>query len=165
MSLTETCLQALLLPRPVKFFSRVGSTQNIAQTWLEKGATSGSVVICDEQLAGRGRQGRVWYTPPGVAIALSVILHPPIESLSQVTMLGALAIAELLENQGAPCVTIKWPNDVRLKGKKISGVLPEAIWEGNVLKGVVLGLGINVRNNFADTDLETSAFAMSHWTE
>ena len=160
MELTAKALQQRLAPRPVKFFAQVGSTQDIALAWLQENAESGAVVIADEQFAGRGREGRTWNTPPGVALALSVILYPTIESLPQVTMLGAVAIAELLEGIGASDVSIKWPNDVRLNGRKVSGVLPETVWQGNRLLGVALGMGVNVRNDFIGTLLEETAISV-----
>jgi BirA family transcriptional regulator, biotin operon repressor / biotin---[acetyl-CoA-carboxylase] ligase len=115
---------------------------------------------------GRGRLGRRWHTPPRTALIVSVILRPKPEYLSQITMLGALAICDMLERLSLPSypatvntwdVGIKWPNDVHLNGKKVSGVLSEAVWEGQELQGVVLGMGVNVRIDFSDTELADSA--------
>jgi BirA family biotin operon repressor/biotin-[acetyl-CoA-carboxylase] ligase len=75
-------------------------------------------------------------------------------------MLGALAICELVEYHGAKDVGIKWPNDVQLNGRKVSGVLPEVIWNGNDVKGAVLGMGINVRIDFVDTELADKAISI-----
>ncbi|NJL56114.1 biotin--[acetyl-CoA-carboxylase] ligase [bacterium] len=155
--LTQAVLDERLHPRPVRFFQQVASTQDIAHQWLYEGAPTGAVVIADEQVAGRGRRGRGWVTPPGTAIALSVILHPEKRSAHQVTMLGALSIAEMLDSLGLGDVSIKWPNDVLLTGRKVCGVLPEAVWEGDLLRGVVLGIGINVRVDFSGSPLAASA--------
>lgn len=154
MELSQERLEMLLAPRPVRFYPQVRSTQDAALGWLRDGAEAGSVVVADEQIAGRGRQSRTWHTPPGVALAVSVILHPAVDVLPQVTMLGGFAVAEVIDSLGASGVTIKWPNDVRLKGYKISGVLPEAVWDGDRLLGVVLGMGVNVRVDFSGTALE-----------
>ena len=153
MPLTETAVLDALAPRPVRFFSQIGSTNDVAMEWLSNGASNGSVVIADEQIRGRGRLGRTWQTPPGTALILSVILHPDAAHLPQLTMLGALAICDLLDHLGLKHVSIKWPNDVQVNGKKISGVLPEVSWEGSRLVGVVLGMGINVRIDFSATEL------------
>jgi len=153
MTLTVEKLHYYLAPRPIRFYERVDSTQDIALDWLKQGAPEGAVVICDEQLKGRGRKGRTWHTPPGVALALSVILRPVPDDLSRVTLIGALSIAEMIEETGVEDVTIKWPNDVRINGKKVSGVLPEAVWDGDRLMGVALGMGVNVRVDFSGTDL------------
>lgn len=160
MDLTRERISRRLGSRPFQFYESVDSTQDIGANWLKQGAQPGSVVIADEQRKGRGRLGRTWHTPPGVAIALSVILKPDVRALPQVMMLGALVISETLETVGAEDVRIKWPNDVLLKGKKVSGVLPEAQWQGNQFLGVVLGMGINVRVDFRGTDVEQTAISI-----
>lgn len=160
MTLTQESLDNTLGSRPHQFYEQVGSTQDIAFDWLKNGAVAGAVVIADEQIGGRGRQGRGWHNPPGQAIALSIILKPHRSQLSQITMLGALAISDVLTDLGAGDVGIKWPNDVLLNGKKVCGVLPEAYWEGDSLRGVVLGMGINVRVDFAGTELAERAISI-----
>ncbi|PJF23359.1 MAG: biotin--[acetyl-CoA-carboxylase] ligase [Phototrophicales bacterium] len=158
--MTEQQLQQALQDRPFRYYPQVDSTQDIALAWLRDGAEAGAAVICDEQLKGRGRQGRVWHTPPGVALALSVILKPIPSGMKHITMLGALAIADMLDSLGMQDVTIKWPNDVRLQGRKVCGVLPEAAWDGDRLLGVALGMGVNVRVDFTGTDLEYTAISI-----
>ena len=160
MTLTQDRLQARLTDRAFRFYPSVDSTQNIALEWLNSDAESGSVVVTDEQRRGRGRQGNTWYTPPGVAIAMSVILRPTIRTLPQITMLGALAIYDMLAQIGASNIAIKWPNDVRLNGRKVSGVLPEVSWQGDRLQGVALGMGVNVRVDFNGTELAEKAISI-----
>lgn len=146
------------LRQPFRYYDSVDSTNDLAKHWLRAGAAAGSVVIADEQRKGRGRMGRTWHTPPGVALALSVIMKPTPGHAHQISLLGALAVAELCETLGIAHVGIKWPNDVQIQGKKVSGVLPEAVWENDALLGVVLGIGVNVRVDF---DAELSAVATS----
>jgi BirA family biotin operon repressor/biotin-[acetyl-CoA-carboxylase] ligase len=152
------------LKRPVRYFPQVDSTQDIALAWIDEGADAGSVVICDEQLRGRGRlKGRTWHTPAGVSLAVSVILMPKPEVLPHVTMLGAVAIAQMIESyfpDSPEDVRIKWPNDVKLRGRKISGVLAEANWHGSRLTGVVLGMGVNVRADFTHTEFAHTAISL-----
>ncbi|MDX1994433.1 MAG: biotin--[acetyl-CoA-carboxylase] ligase [bacterium] len=160
MSLSQEKLDQLLDARPFRFYESIGSTQDVALEWLREGAPAGAAVIADEQVNGRGRRGHGWYTPLGVALAVSVILRPNSESLHQVTMLGALAIMDVLKSLGAQDIGIKWPNDVQLQEKKVCGILPEAVWEGERLLGVALGMGVNVRVDFDGTDLESSAISI-----
>jgi BirA family biotin operon repressor/biotin-[acetyl-CoA-carboxylase] ligase len=131
----------------IRYFDRVGSTNDEARAWLAADPPHLSVVIAEEQTAGRGRVGRRWLTPRGAALAVSVILRPePVvpEAVALLNGLGALAISEaLMRWELEPA--IKWPNDVLLNGRKVAGVLPEAQWQGGTLRGVVLGMGINVR--------------------
>lgn len=157
MIISEELLQQKL-NNPFRYFASVDSTNDIAQDWLRNGAKQGSVVIADEQRKGRGRRGRTWYTPPNVALAVSVILNASPENASQSSMVGALAVYDLCEQVGLSHIGIKWPNDVQVRGKKISGVLPEAVWEGDKLLGVVLGIGVNIRNQFEGelVDIATS---------
>lgn len=138
------------LKRPFQYHDSVGSTNDLARDWLQAGAPVGAVVIADEQRTGRGRMGRQWQTPPGQAIAMSVVLKPPAEFASRVSLMAALCIAEVCEALNITDVGIKWPNDVQIQGRKLSGVLPEAVWQDDKLLGVVLGMGINVRVDFDD---------------
>lgn len=157
MSLSSQALEHLLPNRETRFYASVDSTQDLALAWLREGAEAGSVIVADEQRKGRGRHGRTWHTPPGVAIAMSILLRPMAKALPQITMLGALSIYDMLVTLGADDVAIKWPNDVRLGGRKVSGVLPEASWSGDRLEGVALGMGINIRVDFAGTELAQTA--------
>jgi BirA family biotin operon repressor/biotin-[acetyl-CoA-carboxylase] ligase len=116
--------------------------------------------VADEQTAGRGRLDRRWYTPPGSALAFSLILRPEglppalLESpapgsgaaLMRLTALGALAVCETL-NQALPPMLpaqIKWPNDVIATRRKLAGVLAVLQWSGDRLDAAVLGIGVNV---------------------
>ena len=159
MSLSEESLR-LRLSRPFRYFDSLSSTNDAAKTWLMAGAPELASVIADEQRQGRGRKGRLWHTPPGRALALTVILRPPARHLPRVNMIGALSVYDLAQAVGCGDMGIKWPNDVQARGKKLSGVLPEAIWEGGELLGVALGIGVNVRMDFAGTELENRAISL-----
>lgn len=148
------------LQRPFRYFESVGSTNDLAKAWLQDGGQEGAVIIADEQTLGRGRMGRVWHTPPGVALALSIILRPPTRAVSRLNMLGALAVYDLAEAVGCDRVGIKWPNDVQVNGKKVAGILPEAVWQGATVSGVILGIGINVRFQFDHTEYRESAISL-----
>jgi len=175
MALTAERVQSRLASRAVRFYARADSTNDLALDWLRAGAAAGSVVVADEQVKGRGRLGRTWYTPPGTALIVSVVLRPTAEALGRVTMLGAVAIAEVVEQLPHPLapspsngegeqdrftVGIKWPNDVQVNGQKVSGVLSEAVWEGDRLRGAVLGMGVNVQIDFSGTELAHTAISL-----
>ena len=116
------------------------STQLEARHRIAAGTGDGLAVLADEQAAGRGRFGRAWHSPPG-NLYLSLVLRPP-QPLSfwpQYTMLAALAVASALEAVPAVPVTLKWPNDVLLAGRKVAGILAEV--SGPYL---ILGIGVNV---------------------
>ncbi|MCS6835191.1 MAG: biotin--[acetyl-CoA-carboxylase] ligase [Anaerolineae bacterium] len=154
-------LRALLGQRPLRYAEQMSSTNDEAIAWALDGAPAGALVVADEQVTGRGRLGRTWYTPPGVALALSLILPPVPDRLLLPTLAGALAVARLAEAWGAQGVGIKWPNDVQVNGRKLCGILPEAAWSGGHLRAVVLGMGVNVRLSLAEMgDLAQTATNM-----
>ena len=130
----------------VRYFDSIGSTNDEALAWASQGARDLSIVIADEQSAGRGRLKRKWFTPKGTALAFSLILRPSAAERSHPTRivgLGALALASACLKLGLHA-QIKWPNDVLLHRKKAAGILVESVWTGNALDALVLGLGVNV---------------------
>lgn len=130
----------------IKYFESIGSTNDEALAWAANDAPDLSLVIADEQTAGRGRQERKWFTPKGTALAFSLILRPIPEEkphLSRTVGLAALAVAESLRARGLDA-KIKWPNDVLIAGRKICGILVESVWSGEDVDCVVIGIGVNV---------------------
>jgi len=128
------------------YYPSVGSTNDRAKELAEAGCPHGTVVIADEQTAGRGRAGRGWFTPAGAALAFSVVLRPPeapADDLAGWTAVGALSVRDGLAALGAEA-EIKWPNDVLLARRKSAGVLAEAAWQDDAHSHVVIGIGVNV---------------------
>ena len=159
MTLSRDAL-ATTLPTPFRYYDRIGSTNDAARDWLREGAPVGAVVIADQQIAGRGRHRRRWQTPPGACLAMTVILRPPRLWLPRVIMLAAVSVCEQAEGLGCEGTGIKWPNDIQIAGRKVCGILPEAVWDGDSLRGVVLGMGVNVRVDFRGTELEGAATSL-----
>jgi BirA family biotin operon repressor/biotin-[acetyl-CoA-carboxylase] ligase len=130
----------------VRYYDIIGSTNNEALAWGTQGAKDLSLVIADEQTAGRGRLDRKWFTPKGTALALSLLLRPtPQEKahLTRVVGLAALAITDALRMRGL-ISQIKWPNDVLLNGRKVAGILVESVWLGDEVDCLVIGIGMNI---------------------
>ncbi len=143
----------------LRYYEQVGSTNDIALQWsAQKDFRDYSLVIANEQINGRGRDGRKWQTPPDSALAFSLILRPnnvEKKNLILFTALGALALVTALKKQYAREAEIKWPNDVLLDGKKVAGILVEANWLGNQPQAVVLGMGVNITSNAVPPAVET----------
>ena len=121
------------------------STNTRAQAWAAEGAPNGSVVLAEYQTNGRGQPGRRWQSAAGQNLLFSVILRPTHgpSSFGLVTLAGSLAVAETLAPIVAPLsVTIKWPNDVMIEGRKCCGILSESVIGPEQL--VVVGFGLNV---------------------
>jgi BirA family biotin operon repressor/biotin-[acetyl-CoA-carboxylase] ligase len=135
----------------MRYFDQVDSTNDEAERWIRAGAPDLALVVANEQTNGRGRLGRRWFTPPDSALAFSVVLRwfgqslPDVhKQISRLTALGALAVGDALQEMYLLGSEIKWPNDVLVGGRKISGVLSEAQWDGDQLTAAVLGIGINI---------------------
>lgn len=130
----------------VRYFDSIGSTNNEALAWATSGAKDLSLVIADEQTAGRGRFDRKWYTLKGTALAFSLILRPTPQErpyLTRTVGLAALGVADALQTRGL-VAQIKWPNDILLNGCKVAGILVESVWSGDEADCLVIGVGVNV---------------------
>jgi BirA family biotin operon repressor/biotin-[acetyl-CoA-carboxylase] ligase len=125
------------------------STNDIAKLEAKKGAREGTVVVAEEQTAGRGRLKRAWLSPKG-SIALSIILHPTLARLPSLIMVASLAVAHCIEKVSGLKSQIKWPNDVLVNGKKVCGILIESDVRGSAVDYAVIGIGLNVNLNTAD---------------
>ncbi len=130
--------------RNIIYLPTVSSTMDIAKRAVGDSAAEGTIVIADEQTAGRGRMGRKWLSPPGVSILLSIILKPDLAELSRLNMVAALATAQSIERVTGIRPSIKWPNDIIIEGKKVSGMLIESDIRDEAVNSAILGIGVNV---------------------
>ncbi len=137
----------------VRWLDCTDSTNEDATVWAEEGALDGALIGAEEQLRGRGRFDRRWYTPRSSGLAFSLILRPSAEEFGLIQLfsgLGGVAVCFALEKMLNLHPQVKWPNDVLLSGKKVSGILAETLWEpskvqgGSIPKAVILGIGINI---------------------
>jgi BirA family transcriptional regulator, biotin operon repressor / biotin---[acetyl-CoA-carboxylase] ligase len=130
----------------IRYFDTIGSTNDEALAWAANDTLDLSVVIADEQTAGRGRLDRKWFTPKGTALAFSIVLRPTPQErphLTRIVGLAALAVAKPLRKLGLDA-RIKWPNDILIRNRKACGILIESVWSGEDIDCVVIGIGINV---------------------
>jgi BirA family transcriptional regulator, biotin operon repressor / biotin---[acetyl-CoA-carboxylase] ligase len=133
----------------VRFYERTTSTNDEAADWVNQNAPDLALVIADEQTAGRGRSGRSWFTPPGAALAFSLVLRLPEPAqmpslIPRHTALGALAVCAAIQQEFSSPSEVKWPNDILVNRRKIGGVLAEADWLGQQLTALIIGIGVNV---------------------
>jgi BirA family transcriptional regulator, biotin operon repressor / biotin---[acetyl-CoA-carboxylase] ligase len=138
--------------KEIFFYSTVSSTNTIATELAEK-TVEGAVVLADSQERGRGKFGRLWVSPPGVNIYMSIITKPEIDSKNGtlITLMSAVACATALRKSTGLPVTLKWPNDLMVNDKKIGGILTEVKTEHQKITFAIIGMGINV-------NMETDAF-------
>jgi len=160
----STGLPNQLIGKKVLFFPRVTSTMDIAREAAGQGAPEGTVVLADEQTAGRGRMRRSWFSPQG-SISLSVLLYPQKSFLPYLVMLASLAVVHCIEKVAGVKADIKWPNDVLIKGKKVCGILLESDVREEKVAYAIIGIGINVNMNLADfTEIAAIATSLSQET-
>ncbi len=138
-------LRASLLGRNICSYTSLDSTNDTAYALAEKGAKEGTVVIAEEQKRGKGRQGRQWISPKG-GMYISCIIRPDIEprEVAKVTLVTAVGVCAALREVTRLPVMIKWPNDIMIGGKKVSGILTEMKAEQDRVQFVIVGIGINV---------------------
>ncbi len=125
--------------------ARVTSTLDVIHELAAEGAPPRTLVLADEQVAGRGRQGRTWYSPAGRGIWLGYLVRPAqaVEGGVLSVRVG-LALAGVLREFAVVDIGLKWPNDVLIGGRKVAGILCEARWMEDRLRWIGVGIGINM---------------------
>ena len=126
----------------VLLFDGLGSTQDMAIRIARSGAPEGSLVIARHQTAGRGRQGRSWFSPAGAGLYASFVVRPPAppEHWPVLSVLAGVGLVESLVRAGIADARVKWPNDCVVGGRKLAGILADAEPDGGF---AVVGVGIN----------------------
>ncbi len=135
--------------RTLHYFTETGSTNIDAKRYAEEGEPHGTTVVADMQSAGRGRRGRLWQSPAGSAIYMTMLLKPKFmpDKASMLTLVMALSVADAIVEATGLSAGIKWPNDIVVNKKKVCGILTEMNAELDYIQYVVIGVGINVNNN------------------
>ncbi|MEH7415136.1 biotin--[acetyl-CoA-carboxylase] ligase [Neobacillus drentensis] len=149
----------------IHYEESVESTQKIAHQLSNDDVPEGTVVIAEEQRSGKGRLNRSWHSPKYSGIWMSLILRPniPLTKAPQLTLLTAVAIVQAIEEVTSLEPEIKWPNDILLSGKKITGILTELQAEADQIHSVIIGMGINVNQSKEDfpTELHDTATSLA----
>lgn len=148
-----------------QFFSALTSTNDEAKRQADAGAPEGTLIIADEQSAGRGRMGRDFSSPPG-NLYMSLILRPgrPAEELARLSFVAAVALGEAIVNVLPTAeVSLKWPNDVLLQGRKVSGILLESAGIGRRDAWLVVGVGVNLVSSPAHLGAQATSLVEAGW--
>ena len=138
------------------------STNEEAKYLAEDGREHGTLIICDRQLKGKGRRGRSWQSEEGNSIAMSLILRPSFstDKASMVTLVCALAVADVLAKLTDEDVKIKWPNDILVNNKKVCGILTEMAVKSGEIDHIIVGVGINVNQKEMPEDIQSFASSL-----
>ena len=143
----------------VVYYDEIDSTNNRAKEAGDNGAAHGTLFVADMQVAGKGRRGRVWKSPSGSSIYMTILLYPDIPPVKapQLTLLMAIAVAEGIQEVTGLETKIKWPNDIVVNGRKICGILTEMSSEVQYVHYAVMGIGINANKEKFDETLKDKA--------
>lgn len=143
------------------YLDEVDSTNNYARLMADK-INSDFLVVADMQTLGKGRMGRSWSSPAGIGIFMSLCIKPEIavEKASIITLVTAISICDAIEELYPISSTIKWPNDIVINSKKISGILTEMSSDMDGIKYIISGMGINVNNKEFPDDIKDMASSL-----
>ena len=132
--------------KPLRYFDEIGSTNTEALEWADQGAPEGALVVANHQTAGKGRWGRSWLSSPGSLLQFSLVLRPhtPVQGVGLLTTALGVACADVIESLARIPTTIKWPNDVNVRGRKLAGILIESKVQEAELEVAIAGVGVNV---------------------
>jgi BirA family transcriptional regulator, biotin operon repressor / biotin---[acetyl-CoA-carboxylase] ligase len=167
----RSTLATRVLGHRIELYEQLSSTNLEAVTLAQSGVEHGTVVIADRQTAGRGRLARTWFSPGGTNVYCSLVLRTDIptnrlpEWLSWLPLITALAAAEAIESVISAPVSLKWPNDLLMAGRKVGGILCENLQASPSGPFQVIGVGINVNMNPVDFPAELRESASSLWNE
>jgi BirA family biotin operon repressor/biotin-[acetyl-CoA-carboxylase] ligase len=160
-------------PGVIVRLATVDSTQSVAFALAERGAADRTVVVADQQLAGRGRRGRTWSAPAGTSLLASILVRPrlPQPLLATLSLTTAVAAAEALRRVTGVTARLKWPNDLLASGRKIAGILLESRMTGRAAAGgstpngsgivTIVGVGINLGQREFPPDLADGATSVA----
>jgi len=141
-------------------FEQLDSTMNFCRQLAELNFPEGTVVIAEEQTAGRGTKGRSWHSAPGKGLYVSFLLKPEPKYLNYLPLLAGLAAREAVNLLADLDLRLKWPNDLVFEGKKLGGILCEGVSSGEKT-AVIVGIGLNVNHQPEDFPAEISGLATS----
>lgn len=162
----ESRIHTKWIGRSLYYYDAIDSTNLQAKRLAEEGAPNGTVVVADQQSAGRGRRGRTWASPAGANLYFTVLLRPKIapDKASMLTLVMALAVAEGIRSIAIP--GIKWPNDIVIDGRKVCGILTEMSLsaEQGSIDHLVIGVGVNVAKQEFPKELQGYAVALEEFT-
>ncbi|MDG5470623.1 biotin--[acetyl-CoA-carboxylase] ligase [Jeotgalibacillus sp. ET6] len=156
-------LQTKRLGRSIYYYESVDSTQKIAHKLAQEQAPEGTLVIAEEQTSGRGRMSRSWHSPKGTGIWMSLLLRPvlPPQKAPQFTLLTAVAVVQAIEDVCDVNVEIKWPNDLLVNNRKITGILTELQADSEQIHSLIIGIGMNINQQQEDFPKELHELATS----
>jgi len=145
-------LDTKIIGKNILSFDTVDSTMDVAYDFAVKGTGEGVCVFAEGQKKGRGRMNRDWQSPKHKGVYLSLILRPEISpnEISKITLMVAVSVAKTIRAKTGLSALIKWPNDILIDGRKVCGILTDMSAESDIVKFLVIGIGININSKIQD---------------
>lgn len=152
-NLVQANLKTRTLGQQIEYYTRLESTNSEAWEIIDEGAQSGALVVTDNQFQGKGRGDRTWFAAPDKSLTFSLLLFPDLDAQLSgwLPILAGLSVHQALK-QFDTDITLKWPNDLILNGKKVGGILCESKVKQHRIHEVVMGIGLNVNETLDDVD-------------
>jgi BirA family biotin operon repressor/biotin-[acetyl-CoA-carboxylase] ligase len=155
-------LKGGLFGKKVYHFFKIDSTNRVALELAQEEEPEGTVILAEEQTAGRGRAGRAWHSEKAAGIYVTLVLRPKLAPVQAplLTMMAGLSARTAVQAVSGLEVDLKWPNDLLVNGKKVGGILTEMMAEPNQVRYVIVGIGLNVNQEKFPTELANVATSL-----
>lgn len=161
-------LRGTIFEAHLHHFYKIGSTNSAAMGSAAEGVPEGSVLLAEEQTAGRGRGANTWQSPRSTGIYCSAVLRPPLppSDVLLLSLMAGLAVqAAIQQTDSRVQADLKWPNDILIEGKKVCGILTEMNAEATRVRYVVVGVGINVNQTSFPKELQATSLRLATGSE
>ena len=151
LNLYKEKLSASIFGQSIQYYPKLDSTNTKAWELISKKTSNGTIIITDNQVKGRGRQSNKWSSTPSKSLTFSIILYPDTlpGQINIYSLITGLAITDCLIDFDIQA-QLKWPNDILINGKKASGILCESKTSGGIVQSMVIGIGLNINEDFTD---------------
>lgn len=158
----DSALRSSVYGGKLRYCPETESTNTLGMQAAASGAEEGTVFLANQQTAGRGRNGHTWYSQPGTAILVSVVLRPPISATEALwlSLMTGVAVHDAISAICALSCDLRWPNDLLIGRKKICGILTEISADFEQLRFAVIGIGINVNQRAFPAEVSDSATSL-----
>lgn len=158
----ENNLKTKIIGKNIKYFEKISSTQLVAKEMAEKNIENGTIVITDNQENGIGTHDRKWYSDAGKNIMFTLIIYPKcdVRNLNTITVDIAKCIVNTIEKIYHLKLEIKHPNDIMCNGKKLGGILTQIVTNGEDIRYLLIGIGINVNQEKFEGEIRKTATSL-----
>ena len=148
--------------KKIFYYESIDSTNSIAKSLAREGGEEGTLVVAEEQIAGKGRLGRSWQSEKGKNLTFSLILQPQISHthIGIVSLFAGVAVCDAIRESTGIAAECKWPNDVLIRGKKVCGILSEIVHPNETQISIIVGVGVNINQALFPEEIKNKATSL-----